>query len=112
MSMRIDRAAALVAVLTAFALASCASRLQGEVSYDEKADFSSYRSYALVPLETGSPAARAIAEREARRALEGEGLRAVDRASADLLARVLLDRRHKTRSAGRPRRRASTSAWR
>ena len=53
-----------------------------------------------MPLETSSPANRAIAEREVRRALEAKGLRAADRASADLLVRVLLDRRHKTRLSG------------
>lgn len=74
--MRIDRALALTAVVAALALAACASRLRGETSYDEGADFSRYHSYALVPLETGSPAARAIAEREVRRALEAKGLSA------------------------------------
>jgi hypothetical protein len=98
--MRIRRALVLAAVASALSLAGCASRLQGEVSYDEGADFSRYRTYALVPLQTGSPAARAIAEREVRRALEAKGLRAADRGSADLLARVLLDRRHKTRLSG------------
>jgi hypothetical protein len=98
--MRIHRALVLAAVASALALAGCASRLQGEVSYDEGTDFSRYRSYALVPLETGAPAARTIAEREVRRALEAKGLRSADRASADLLARVLLDRRHKTRLSG------------
>jgi hypothetical protein len=98
--MRFDRALVVTAVAAALALAGCASRLRGEVSYDERADFSSYRSYALVPLESGSPAARAIAEREVRRALEAKGLQAGNRASADLLVRVLLDRRHKTRLSG------------
>jgi hypothetical protein len=98
--MRFDRALVLAAALAALALGACASRLQGEVSYDEGADFSSYRSYALVPLESGSPAARTVAEREVRRALEAKGLRAADRAAADVLVRVLLDRRHKTRLSG------------
>ena len=98
--MRIDRALALTAVVAALALAACASRLRGETSYDEGADFSRYHSYALVPLETGSPAARAIAEREVRRALEAKGLSAGNRASADLLVRVLLDRRHAARLSG------------
>jgi hypothetical protein len=98
--MRIDRALVLAAALAALTLAGCASRLRGESSYDEHADFSRYHSYALVPLETGQPAARAIAEREVRRALEAKGLRAADRASADVLVRVLLDRRHKTRLSG------------
>jgi hypothetical protein len=99
-TMRIQRDPAFLAFVIALAFTACASRLQGEASYSEGADFSRYRSYALVPLESGAPAARAIAEREVRSALEKKGLRAVDRASADLLVRVLLDRRHKTRLSG------------
>jgi hypothetical protein len=98
--MRTDRALAFAAVLAALALTACASRLRGETSYDEHADFAKYRTYALVPLESGSPAARTIAEREVKRALDAKGLRAADRASADALVRVLLDRRRKTRLSG------------
>jgi hypothetical protein len=98
--MHTQRAPAFVAFVIAIALTACASRLQGEMSYAEGTDFSKYRSYALVPLESGAPAARSIAEREVRGALEAKGLRAADRASADLLVRVLLDRRHKTRLSG------------
>src|SRR5262245_60772514 len=98
--MRTRRTLAFAAIVTTLALAACASRLQGESSYAEGTDFSRYRTYALVPLATGQPAARAIAEREVRSALEAKGLRAADRASADLLVRVLLDRRHKTRLSG------------
>jgi hypothetical protein len=98
--MHIDRALVLAAAILALTLAACAGRLQGEVSYDEGTDFSRYRSFALVPHDTGSPAARGIADREVKRALEAKGLRAADRASADLLVRVLLDRRHRARLSG------------
>jgi outer membrane lipopolysaccharide assembly protein LptE/RlpB len=98
--MRIDRALAIAAAVAALSLTACASRLRGEMSYDEGTDFSRYRTYSLVPLESGSPTARPIAEREVKRALEAKGLRAVERATADVLVRVLLDRRHKTRLSG------------
>jgi hypothetical protein len=98
--MRNPRACFVVAAFALLALAACASRLQGEVSYDDRADFSRYRSFALAPGDSGSPAARAIAEREVQRALEAKGLRAVDRASADLVAHLLLDRRRKARLSG------------
>jgi hypothetical protein len=90
----------LTALAAALILAGCASRLQGETSYAEGTDFARYRTYALLPLQAGLPGARAIAEREVRRALEAKGLRAGDRDSADLLVRILLDRRHKTRLSG------------
>jgi Domain of unknown function (DUF4136) len=90
----------LMLAIAALSLGACAGRLSGEVSYDESADFSRYRSFALMPIESGSPAARTIAEREVRGALEAKGLRAGDPASADLLARVLLARRHKARLSG------------
>ena len=98
--MRNTGARVVVAAVALLALAACASRLQGEVSYDGQADFSRYRSFALAPGESAAPAARAIAEREVKRALEAKGLRAVDRASADLVAHVQLDRRRKTRLSG------------
>lgn len=82
------------------ALAACASRLQGEVSYDEGVDFSRYRTFALVAGDSGAPALRPIAAREVARALEAKGLRAVDPASADLLVHIQMDRRRKTRLSG------------
>lgn len=98
--MRNTDARVVATAVALLALAACASRLQGEVSYDDRADFSRYRSFAVAPREGGAPAARAIAEREVKRALEAKGLRAVDRASADLVAHVQLDRRRKTRLSG------------
>jgi hypothetical protein len=97
---RKPRAWFVLAAVALLSLAGCASRLQGEVSYDDRADFSRYRSFALAPGTSGPPAARAIAEREVRRALEAKGLRAVDPASADLVAHILLDRRRKARLSG------------
>jgi hypothetical protein len=98
--MRNPGARGVAAALALLALAACASRLRGEVSYDEGVDFSRYRSFALAPGASGTPAARAIAEREVRRALEAKGLSEVDRASADLLAHVQLARRWKARLSG------------
>jgi hypothetical protein len=98
--MRFERTPAVAALAAALVLTACASRLQGETSYAEGTDFARYRSYALVPLEAGLPGTRAIAEREVRRALAAKGLREADRDSADLLVRILLDRRHKTRLSG------------
>ena len=98
--MRNPRARVVAAAVALLALAACASRLSGEVSYDDQADFSRYRSFALAPGDSGAPAVRPIAEREVRRALEAKGLRAVERASADLVVHVQMDRRRKTRLSG------------
>lgn len=98
--MRDTRACFVVVVVGLLALTGCASRLQGEFSYDDRADFSRYRTFALAPGDSGTPAARALAEREVRRALEAKGLRAADPASADLVAHLLLDRRRKARLSG------------
>jgi hypothetical protein len=98
--MRTARACLVVAAVALLTLSGCASRLQGEVSYDDRADFSRYRTFALAPGDSGAPAARALAEREVKRALEAKGLREVDRASADLVAHLLLDRRRKARLSG------------
>jgi hypothetical protein len=98
--MRDTSARVLVAAVALLALSACASRLSGEVSYDDSVDFSRYRSFALAPGTSGTPAARAIAEREVRRALEAKGLREVDRSSADVVARIQLARRWKARLSG------------
>ena len=90
----------LAAAVALLVLAACASRLRGEVSYDDQVDFSRYDSVALAPGASGTPAARAIAEREVRRALAAKGLREVDRTSADLVARIQLARRWKARLSG------------
>jgi Domain of unknown function (DUF4136) len=87
----------------AFALllqTGCASRLRGEVSYDDHADFSRYKTFAMTPIESGQPASRTLAASEVRGALEAKGLRAADPASADVLVHVLLDRRHKMKLSG------------
>ena len=65
----------------AFALllqTGCASRLRGEVSYDDHADFSRYKTFAMTPIESGQPASRTLAASEVRGALEAKGLRAAD----------------------------------
>jgi hypothetical protein len=98
--MRNTGARVVAAAVALLVLAGCASRLRGEVSYDDQVDFSRYRSFALAPGNSGTPAARAIAEREVRRALEAKGLREVDRTSADLVAHVQLARRWKARLSG------------
>ena len=98
--MRMHRSLVLVAVAVPLLLAACASRLRGEMSYDEKVDFSRYRTFALAAIDSGSPAARRIAGEEVRNALEAKGLRAVDGATADVVAHVLLDRRHKMKLSG------------
>jgi hypothetical protein len=96
-----DRAArVLVAAVGLLVLAACASRLKGETSYDDSVDFSRYHSFALAPGTSGTPAARTIAEREVRRALQAKGLREVDRSSADVVARIQLARRWKARLSG------------
>ena len=112
--MRIHRSLLLVAVaVPLLLLAACASRLRGEMSYDEHADFSRYKTFTLAAIDSGSPEARRIAAEEVRNALEAKGLRAVDAATADVVAHVLLDRRHKMKfSAGPSAAEESTSAWR
>jgi Domain of unknown function (DUF4136) len=91
---------ALAAAIVLIGWTACASRLRGEVTYDETADFSRYRSFALAPVGEGAPAARPIAEREVRRALEGKGLREADAGSADLVAHILLSRKKKVKLSG------------
>ena len=98
--MRIHRALVLAAVAAPLLISACASRLRGEMSYDANADFSRYRTFALALIESGSPAARTIAAEEVGNALEAKGLRAVEGASADVIAHVLLDRRHKMKLSG------------
>jgi hypothetical protein len=98
--MRTQRTLAFVAFLAALALAGCASRLQGETSYDHGTDFARFRTFALVPPAAGAPPAQALAESEVREALAAKGLRAADGGSADLLVRVRLGRRHKARLSG------------
>ena len=97
--MRIHRSLLLVAVaVPLLLLAACASRLRGEMSYDEHADFSRYKTFTLAAIDSASPEARRIAAEEVRNALEAKGLRAVDAATADVVAHVLLDRRHKMKA--------------
>jgi hypothetical protein len=98
--MQHGRIAVVAATLALITLAGCASRLRGEVSYDEQTDFTRYRTFALAPREAGDPSLHAIAEREVRRALEGKGLRAAEPASADVLAHILMGRRKKTKLSG------------
>jgi hypothetical protein len=95
------RSVSLLAAVVALVVASaCASRLRGEVSYDEGADFSRYRSFALAPREHGDPRLHELAEREVQRALEAKGLRVADAASADLWAHIHMARRKKTKLSG------------
>jgi hypothetical protein len=98
--MHTRRVLVVAAAVVPLVLAACASRLVGEVSYDDQVDFSRYRSFALMPVDSGGPTARPIAMREVQRALEAKGLRVADKGSADLLATIHLSRRKKTRASG------------
>jgi hypothetical protein len=98
--MQLRRIAVVATALALLGPAGCASRLRGEVSYDEQTDFSRYRTFALAPREAGDPALHAIAEREVKRALAGKGLRGAEPASADVLAHILMGRRKKTKLSG------------
>lgn len=92
----------LVSTLLTVGLAlGCAKpRLESHMYFDQALDFSSIKTFAIVPGDGGTEANRALAERELSQGFEAKGLRAAPADSADTLVQVDLGRRSKTRISG------------